>query len=61
MNLKNKYINDIKEKLIKENIYETDYYIAISISYNMNTNFTSIESNALEIINFITYNTYKCR
>ena len=44
MNLKNKYINDIKDKLIKENIYETDYYIAISISYNMNTNFTSIDN-----------------
>lgn len=38
INLKNNYIKDIKEKLIKEKIYETDYYIIISITYD-----TSIE------------------
>lgn len=58
MNLKNKYINDIKEKLIKENIYETDYYIAISISYNMNTNFTSID-NVIKKLNKIGCTTKK--
>lgn len=42
--LKNKYIKDIKAKLIKENIYETDYYIIISITYNMNTKITSIDN-----------------
>lgn len=42
--LKNKYISDIKEKLVKENIYETDYYIVISMTYNMNTNILAIDN-----------------
>lgn len=44
MQLKNKYIQDIKEKLIKENIYEIDYYIVISVVYNMNININSIDN-----------------
>lgn len=56
--LKNKYIKDIKEKLIKENIYEKDYYIIISISYNTCCNISSID-NVIKKLNKIGCTTKK--
>lgn len=44
ISLKNKYVEDIKSKLLKENIYETDYYIAISISGNTNLDIYAIDN-----------------
>jgi len=58
IDLKNKYINDIKQKLLREKIYESDYYIIISLSYNSNLDIYSID-NVIKKLNKIGCNTKK--